>query len=257
MTQTFADHFSKLAPRYTHHRPEYPEALFEHLASVAPNRQRAWDAGTGGGQAAVRLARYFDEVIATDGSEQQLRNARPHPRVQYRVELAESPNLPPASFDLITAAQAVHWFKLEQFFPLAHRILKPNGVLAVWCYGLESVDDNVDRVIHKLHDDMLGPLWPKRTIDDHTYQELELPFDELPRQVFQMEMTWTLDQLIAGFRTWSAALFYKEKYGQDPLDLLDQEFESAWGDRHQPRLIRWPVYLRLGRSGARTRAQYA
>jgi len=243
MSQAFADHFSKLAPRY-HNRPQYPEDLFQHLAHVAPGRTRAWDAGTGGGQAAVRLAEYFDEVIATDASEKQIRSARLHPRVQYRVALSEQSSLPDQSFDLVTAAQALHWFRLEEFYREVRRVLKPRGIMAVWCYGLESVDEKVDRVTHKLHDDMLGPYWPKRTIEDHTYGELVLPFEELPRQTFRMEMTWTMMQFLESFRTWSAALFYKEDHGVDPLDLLEPEFTAAWGDPAQPRRVTWPVYVR-------------
>jgi SAM-dependent methyltransferase len=246
MKQGFDDHFSKLAPCYSAGRPQYPEELFAHLAGVAPNRLKAWDAGTGGGQAAVRLARYFDEVIATDGSQQQISNARPHPRVSYKIELSERTAFPDHEFDLVTAAQAAHWFRLDEFYGEVRRVLKPGGVLAIWCYGLESVDEKVDAVIRKLHDDFLGPYWPKRTIEDHTYQDIVFPFNEFPRRTFRMEMTWTLAQLISGFRTWSAALFYKEDRGADPLDILEDEFREAWGDYEQPRLITWPVYLRHG-----------
>jgi hypothetical protein len=127
--------------------------------------------------------------------------------------------------------------------------------MAVWCYGLESVDENVDRVTHKLHDDMLDPYWPKRTIEDHTYGKLELPFDELPRKTFRMEMTWTLEQFLESFRTWSASLFYKEDKGIDPLDLLAEEFAAAWGDPAQPRRVTWPVYVRCAIMDAAAAAQ--
>ncbi len=245
-SQGFQDHFSKLAPRYTRHRPLYPEDLFSHIASVAPSRSRAWDAGTGGGQAAVRLANYFDEVIATDGSQEQIRNAQQHPRVQYRIALSEKTDMPDGQLDLVTAAQAAHWFRVDDFYNEVRRVLKSKGVLAIWCYGLESVDDRVDVVIRKLHDDMLSPYWPKRTIEDHTYQDIIFPFNEFPRRVFRMEMKWTLGELLEGFRTWSAALFYKEDRGADPLEVLAPEFLAAWGDPDQPRLISWPVYLRHG-----------
>lgn len=247
MTLRFDDHFSKLAPSYAKHRPRYPEELFELLATAAPDRQRAWDAGTGSGQAAVPLAKYFSEVIGTDGSADQIQNARVHPNVQYRVETAERTSFPDASVDLVTSAQAAHWFRLDEFYNEVRRVLKPDGVIALWCYGLESVDHDVNAVIDKLYVELLGPYWPKRTIIDHTYQDIHFPFAELPRRVFRMEMTWTLEQMVNGFRTWSAALLYKKDHGVDPLDLLANEFREAWGDPEQPRRVTWPVYLRYGR----------
>ena len=94
MSGRFDDHFSTLAPRYIRHRPQYPEDLFAHLASVVPGRQRAWDVGTGGGQAAARLAKYFDEVIATDASEQQISHAEPHPGMKPNKPSGLSLQLP-------------------------------------------------------------------------------------------------------------------------------------------------------------------
>ena len=82
---TFKDHFSKQAADYAKFRPSYPQKLFAYFGSIAPNRQLAWDCGTGSGQAAVALASVFDRVIATDASEKQISNAQPHDRVEYRV----------------------------------------------------------------------------------------------------------------------------------------------------------------------------
>src|ERR1044072_6515150 len=196
MKQGFDDHFSKLAPSYSLGRPQYPEELCEYLASVAPSRLKAWDVGTCGGQAAVRLASYFDEVMATGGSQHQNNTARLHPRVHYKVELSEHTSFPDSEVDLDTPAQVAQWFRLDEFYNEVRRVLKPHGILAVWCYGLESVDEKVDVVIRKLFEDLLGPYWPKRTIEDHTYQDIYFPFKELPRRTFRIEMTWTLAQLI-------------------------------------------------------------
>ncbi len=246
MTLRFDDHFSELAECYGAGRPSYPEVLFETVVTAAPSHGRAWDAGTGSGQAAVRLAEYFDEVVATDASAAQIANAWPHPRVQYRVEAAEQTTLQEGSVDLVTSGQAAHWFRIDDFYDEVRRVLKPDGVLAIWCYGLESVDDDVNLVIERLYVELLGPYWPKRTLADHTYQDIPFPFEELPRRVFRMHMDWTLDQLVSGFRTWSAALKYREAHGVDPLDVLAGEFREAWGDPERARRVSWPVYLRQG-----------
>jgi SAM-dependent methyltransferase len=247
MSIQFADHFSKLAKNYGKHRPSYPEELFQVVADSVPERGRAWDAGCGSGQAAVRLASYFDEVIASDASAAQIANSWPHPKVTYLVEPAERTSIDSGSLDLATAAHAAHWFDIDAYYGEVRRVLKPSGVIALWCYGLESVDDDVNLVIERLYVELLGSYWPKRTLADHTYQDIPFPFEELPRRVFRMHMNWNLDQLIGGFRTWSASLKYKEATGNDPLDVLGPDLREAWSDPEEVKRVSWPVYLRLGR----------
>ncbi len=112
----FKDHFSGHAGQYARFRPQYPEALFSYLALLAPARELAWDCATGNGQAAIGLAAHFERVIATDASSQQIESAEPHSRVEYRVAPAENSRLPADSVDLVTVAQAVHWFDVPAFF---------------------------------------------------------------------------------------------------------------------------------------------
>lgn len=132
MTESqFQDLFSGVASLYTRFRPRYPSALFEYLASVTPKKDVVWDCATGTGQAAVELAQHFEQVIATDASAEQIANAEQHPRVQYRVSTAEMSGLDSGSIDLITVAQALHWFDLPAFYAEAQRVLKPDGLLAV------------------------------------------------------------------------------------------------------------------------------
>ncbi len=86
---SFEDHFSEQAREYARYRPQYPSELFVYLASISPSRQLAWDCGTGNGQAAQELAKHFNRVIATDASSDQIVQAVPHERIDYRVERAE------------------------------------------------------------------------------------------------------------------------------------------------------------------------
>lgn len=58
----FKDHFSRHAELYRRYRPAWPPAVFTWLASLTPVHLRAWDVGTGSGQAAHGLARHFAEV---------------------------------------------------------------------------------------------------------------------------------------------------------------------------------------------------
>jgi hypothetical protein len=71
-TFRFEDHFSSPSKQYAPHRPRYPEAIHAYLASIAPGHSLAWDCGTGKGQAAIGLAKYFDQVHATDAIAAQI-----------------------------------------------------------------------------------------------------------------------------------------------------------------------------------------
>src|SRR5690606_3306632 len=106
-------------------RPGYPEALFEWLASQCEDRSLAWDCATGSGQAAIALARHFRQVIATDASAEQIANAGTAERVEYRVASAERSGLADESVDLVTVAQALHWFDIAAFHAEVKRVLKP------------------------------------------------------------------------------------------------------------------------------------
>ena len=154
---SFEDLFSKQAEEYAQYRPRYPDALFEYLASVAPGHALAWDCATGNGQAALSLAPYFERVVGTDASESQIANAQPHEKITYRVARAEQTDFEDHSVDLITVAQAIHWFDLDAFYAEAKRVLRPGGVLAAWTYYESEIEPAIDRVARKYESEVVGP----------------------------------------------------------------------------------------------------
>ena len=136
-----SDHFSSVAGAYALRRPSYPDQLFAYLAGLTRDHDLAWDCAAGSGQASVPLARYFQKVIATDLSAAMLAQAPPHSAIEYRVALADESELDPGCADLVTVAQALHWLQLDTFYREVDRVLKPAGVLAVWTYGKQLLDD--------------------------------------------------------------------------------------------------------------------
>src|SRR5688572_11580489 len=234
----FKDHFSAHADAYARYRPDYPPALFAWLAEAAPARERAWDCATGSGQAAVALAEHFAEVVATDASEKQIRSAFPHPRITYRVAPAEDSGIEHASVDLITVAQAVHWFDIPTFYREVERVLKPGGVLAVWAYAVFTSTPEIDRVVDHLYRDVVGPFWPP---DRGMIEPVAPP-------PFAMEKAWTVDDAIGYLGTWSATRGFIEAHGHDPVATVRDELLRVWGDG--ARTVRWPLYLKVARKAA-------
>jgi ubiquinone/menaquinone biosynthesis C-methylase UbiE len=248
----FHDHFSGHAADYARFRPRYPEALFADLAARCSLRSQAWDCGTGNGQAAVGLARYFDRVIATDASSRQIAEAEPHPNVSYHVCSERDSGLPDESVDLVTVAQALHWFDRDAFFAEARRVLKPCGIIAVWCYDLHHLGDPFDAVLQRFYDETVGPYWPpERALVEQEYRTIEFPFEEFLRPVIHMEHDLSLEDLLNYLSTWSATKRFIQARGDDPLPQLERELVPLWGDRSQRRRVIWPLAMRIGRKECR------
>lgn len=246
----FADHFSAHAAAYARARPTYPSALFQWLASVAPAREAAWDCGTGNGQCALGLAEHFDRVLATDASAAQLREAMPHPRVEYRLASAEVSGLPPTSVDLVTVAQALHWFDLPSFYAEAQRVARPGAVIAAWSYGLMTISPEVDEVVQRIYGETGADWPPERALVDDGYRALPFPFAPLDAPEFVMRQHWTVSQTVDYVGTWSGVRRYAARTGTDPIAAEFRALTAAWGDASEPREVRWPLALRVGRVGA-------
>ena len=245
---SFADHFSGVSAAYAAFRPRYPDALFDFLAEVAPAHDAVWDAGTGSGQAAIGLARHFTRVVATDASSNQIEHATPDPRVSYRVCPAEACDLDDACVDLVTVAQALHWFDRARFWPQVRRVLKPRGVIAAWTYLMLHITPRIDELVNRFYHEVVGAYWPpERRITEERYQTIEFPFAEFEAPNFVIEQSVTLDDVAGYVRTWSATRRFVQEKGHDPVDALVTDLARTWGGPHTSRLARWPVAMRIGR----------
>jgi ubiquinone/menaquinone biosynthesis C-methylase UbiE len=247
----FEDHFSKQSRLYAQYRPKYPAEIYSYLASLAPGHSLAWDCGTGNGQAAIGLADYFERVYATDASAEQIARAHAHENVTYRIEAAEHISLEDCSVDLITVAVAVHWFNFDEFYSEVRRVLKPGGILAVWTYSLTEISPEVDQVVRQYYYQTLQGCWPERIhYLEEKYETLPFPFEEIAAPPFVMEKNLNLAQYAGFLDSWSATQRYKEKSGHHPLEVIWDQLSSAWGNENEARLVRWPLYFRIGRNGS-------
>jgi SAM-dependent methyltransferase len=241
----FKDHFSGHAAAYASYRPGYPPALFDFVAALPRRRDLAWDCATGNGQAAVGLAGHFAHVVATDASADQLAHAAAHSRIEYRVATAERSGLADCSIDLVTAAQAFHWFDFDRFFAEARRVLAPGGAIALWTYNLARAEPAVSRAVDHLATEIAGSYWPpERRWVDEEYRTIPFPFPEVEAPSLTHEESWNLEQLILYLRTWSACVRYEKATGEDPLARVYEELLAAWGDPETVHTVYWPIFLR-------------
>jgi SAM-dependent methyltransferase len=219
------DHFGKVAASYAEHRPTYPAGQFHWLAEECASHDMAWDCGAGNGQASIALANHFDKVIATDLSDSQIANAKTHARVEYRVATAEASGLPSSCADIVTIAQALHWFDLEKFYSEVRRVLKPDGLIAAWSYGMIVVtNDATNDCLQHFYRHVIGPYWPPERHHVETgYRDLAFPFERIKTPNLTMNVEWTLNQLLGYLRSWSASARYHSATGIDAVNELSNE----------------------------------
>ena len=248
MSQDFKDHFSEGSANYAHYRPGYPNTLFEYLATLTTYHTVAWDCATGSGQAALQLARHFEQVVATDASRRQIEAATASEKIVYRVAPAEQTDLDSDSIDLVTVAQALHWFDLERFYAEVKRVLNRQGVIAVWTYNLCRISPTIDEQVDQLYHDTLNNYWPdERRLVENGYTDMPFPFVTQPAiPEFAMSAHWTLPRLLGYLRTWSAVRRYSDATGNDPVAPLAKQIEQVWGNPEQARAVAWPLSIRIG-----------
>jgi len=242
----FKDHFSDRPGEYAEARPTYPAPLFDWLATLAPADGMVWDCASGSGQAAVELAARFARVIATDASAGQIAQGAKRANIEYRVAPAEDSGLPDASVDLVTVAQALHWFDFDRFYAEVRRVLKPGGVVCAWCYGLQRVEPRIDEIIGRFYEGVVGPHWPpERRHIDSMYATVPFPFARIEAPGFEMLHEWTRERFLAYVRTWSAVKRFVAAEGRDPVDLLEGELDGVW-DAGATKMVRWPLGVMAG-----------
>jgi SAM-dependent methyltransferase len=242
-------HFNTQARLYAEYRPDYPAALFEFIASEAPGHKLAWDCATGNGQAAVGLAGHFERVIATDVSAEQIAQAKPHKRIEYRVAPAESSGLPDHCTDAVTITQALHWLDMPRFYKEVRRVATPNGLFVATVYSDPVLDHpELDKILHHYNKVVVGPYWPpERKIVDESYKNIPFPFNDIKTPQLTLERSWSLPELAGYLRSWSATVRYTKQNRVDPVLEFVGKLEPVWKHPNQKRRLHWPFTIRAGR----------
>lgn len=238
------DLFSSNSLHYKQARPNYSIQIVKEILKHVPERNFAWDCGAGSGQFTQLLAPYFNHVMATDISEAQLQQAPYFENVSYQVQAAEQTSIAANSIDLITVAQAIHWFDFDAFYKEVKRVLKPQGVFAAIGYGLIEVQDAaINSLVQQLYFETLNGYWDaERRYIDELYQTIPFPFNEQAVPELRLQYQWSPQQLLSYLKTWSALKHYLDKNDHEPLQRISEVLQTAPDNLD----VTFPILLRVG-----------
>lgn len=133
--------FTGKADIYAKYRPSYPvEAVNFILGKINADEPKVADIGAGTGIFTELLLKNTAEnatICAVEPNEDMRRKMQPliqsYDNLYVIGATAENTTLPDKGFDLVTVAQAFHWFDEKKFRKECQRISKPNGIVAlIW-----------------------------------------------------------------------------------------------------------------------------
>jgi ubiquinone/menaquinone biosynthesis C-methylase UbiE len=245
------DLFSSQAVVYSKYRPSYPPEVVEYILAHCTQRSVAWDCATGNGQFAVLLAPHFEKVHATDISEQQLANAARRVNIRYEKQAAERTHFADHYFDLVTIAQAYHWFNFDLFEKEVKRVSKPGAVIAIIGYNLlKLADEKFNAMFHHFYNHVVGPYWnDERRFLEENYTTIPFPFTDTEHRYFSTVLSWTREDLAGYLKSWSSVQHFIRAEGFDPVDGFISSLDNYWqaGELKQ---VEFPLFVKLGRTGS-------
>jgi hypothetical protein len=162
--------------------------------------------------------------------------------------MAENTSINPHSVDLITVANALHWFNFELFYAETKRVLKTNGIIAAWSYLLPSVSYEVDKIVEHFHYETLNAYWlPENRLIEKGYETIPFPFEQVNCPRFFCERLMLPDDLIGYLNTWSATQRFIRENGSNPVEILREQLITAWGEKDSQKKVTWELILKVGK----------
>jgi SAM-dependent methyltransferase len=229
-----ATSFGKQAVVYAKGRPGYPDALYRWIAENSPAHDLVWDIGTGSGQAAIALTRYFKQVHATDISAEQITAAKPHPQISYHAAPAQNSGLPNGSAACISVATAVHWFSDTSFWEEVSRVAAKHALFCAWTYQLPICDTSIHKEFLDLVFALIDPYWAEGNqicMAGYSANNLNCPLPLLPAPKFDAGGMWSKIQLVNFVESWSAHFKAREDGFADELKIISKNFLKTHRDK--------------------------
>lgn len=207
--KTFTSYSHEQGKAYAQARPDYHPTLYQtvldHHRTSGGQFDTVLDVGCGPGNVARGFSPHFTHAIGLDPSDGMMATAHSlggstsiSEHIRYEVSTAEdlgaslAQPIQDASVDLITAANAAHWFDMSRFWSSAARVLKPGGSVALWTSGRNRIHPSVpnagtlQNILDELEEKHLKPFFePGNLLTRSRYIDLPLP--------------WTLEKPISEF----------------------------------------------------------
>ena len=138
VNRTLKTTFNKVSALYDKSRVSYPQDLIDDIINFAKIKHDAniLDIGCGSGQATISFAEKGFNTTGLDISPNLIKVASKkysnHLNLQFKVGSFEDTILPENSFDIVTCGLAWHWINTKNRYEKVHRILKRNGIIALF-----------------------------------------------------------------------------------------------------------------------------
>ncbi|OAA60228.1 Methyltransferase type 11 [Niveomyces insectorum RCEF 264] len=260
--KTFSTYNTAQGQRYADARPDYHPSVYKLVLdqhrTTGGKFDTILDVGCGPGNVARTLAPHFANVYGLDPAPGMLATARAlggtsasGAPIQYARGTADdltkagtddedgSFALANNSVDLITAANAAHWFDMRSFWKSAAAVLVPGGSVALWTTGALSIHPDtvaaaaIQDIVTNYYEKELGPYVNAGSLlVRNQYRDLVLPWTEPEAPIPEFDK--------AGFfrRDWQMGeLFVGEKEIEVNLDLLERVLATSsahtrWCEAH-------------------------
>ena len=221
--------------RLAYHPSVYESIVAQHTANGG-KLDSLLDVGCGPGLATRDLAAYFDNATGIDAGESMIEVAQnmdiktsTSEPVAFKLTSAEEMvGIEDNSIDVITAANAAHWFDMPAFWKRAAQVLRPGGSVALWTSGEMVAHSDTPNYV-KINEAFKR--WQKDYLEAHyqtgnflvrdQYRSLVMPWDAMP-SVEPFDRTslsrkeWALDEP-----------FHNGQDGPFSLDLFEKMFATS------------------------------
>lgn len=199
--------------RLAYHPSVYESIVAQHTANGG-KLDSLLDIGCGPGLATRDLAAYFKHATGIDAGESMIEVAQSmdiktstSEPVAFKLTSAEEmAGIEDNSIDVITAANAAHWFDMPAFWKRAAQVLRPGGSVALWTSGEMVAHSDTPNFV-KINEAFKR--WQENHLEAHfargnilvrdQYRGLGMPWDaEPPVEVFDrtslFRKEWALDE---------------------------------------------------------------
>jgi SAM-dependent methyltransferase len=185
--------FGSAAEVYERARPSYPAEAIDWLierTGIGPG-DTIVDLGAGTGKLTRLLVPSGARVLAVE----------PIAEMRALIDVGEALDgtaedipLADGSAELVTVAQAFHWFELDRALPEIHRVLRPGGALAL-IWNVRDLDDPLQREVEELLAPLRGRLSAQREGKWRAPLSASLLFGDLEAAEFRHAQLFTAGDL--------------------------------------------------------------